>query len=328
MSTAAIGTSAIMAWLAPIIPLPLTYRRLRYAPFLCQVVVTRRCNLSCAYCTEFDQVSEPVPAGVLRARIDKVAELGSFGLELTGGEPLLHPDLVPLVRHAAHYRFVMLGVITNGFLLSDRLVDGFNEAGLGDMQVSIDGVRPNGETQKALDVVRPKLERMAGRAKFRVTLSAVIGAGAPSAEIETIVRFARDHGFRSRVLLRHDADGQLAADADRLQAYAHVPSLIARTVRDSRRYRRQLVARGESPFRCRAGSRYLYVDEEGTVRWCAQTAGAFGRPLADYTGDDLRRQFYTYKTCNARCTIGCARSCSMVDRWFPQPRGQADASRD
>jgi MoaA/NifB/PqqE/SkfB family radical SAM enzyme len=317
-----------MAWSAPIMSFSGIYRRLRYAPFLCQVVVTRRCNLSCAYCTEFDQVSEPVPADLLRARIDKVAELGSFGLELTGGEPLLHLDLVPLVRHAAQYRFVMLGVITNGFLLSDRLVEGFNEAGLGDMQVSIDGVRPNGETQKALDVLRPKLERMAGRARFRVTLSAVIGAGAPSGEIETIVRFAREHGFRSRVLLRHGADGQLAADTGRLRAYAHVPGLIARTVRDSRRYRRQLVERGESPFRCRAGSRYLYVDEAGVVHWCAQTAAAFGVPLTDYSADDLRRQFYTYKTCNAGCTIGCARSCSMADRWFPQPREQADANRD
>jgi hypothetical protein len=107
-----------------------------------------------------------------------------------------------------------------------------------------------------------------------------------------------------------------------------VPGLIARTVRDSPRYRRQLLARGESPFRCRAGSRYLYIDEAGVVRWCAQTASSFGVPLTDYSIDDLRRQFYTYKTCNAGCTIGCARSCSMVDRWFPQPREQADANRD
>ncbi|MBE3071901.1 MAG: radical SAM protein [Acidobacteria bacterium] len=222
---------------------------------------------------------------------------------------------------------MMLGVITNGFLLSDRIVDGFNEAGLSELQVSIDGVKPTPAAPKALDVLRSRLERLAGRARFKVVLSAVIGAGAPTAEVEGIVRFARDHGFRPRVLLRHGADGQLAPDADLLQTYSHVPDLVGRSLRESPRYRRQLVASGESPFRCRAGSRYLYIDQDGIVRWCAQTTEAFGRPLAEYTPDDLRRQFYAHKPCNTRCTIGCARSCSRIDRWFPQPREKADAHR-
>jgi hypothetical protein len=113
--------------------LPRLYRRLRYAPFLSQVVVTRRCNLACAYCREFDHVSEPVSAEVLRARID--------------------------------------------------------------------------------------------------------------------------------------------------------------------------------------------IDPAGVVHWCASTVERFGIPLSAYTVDDLSRQFSTWKPCNARCTIGCARSCSLADRWFPQ-RGE------
>lgn len=303
------------------------YQRLRYAPFLCQLVVTRRCNLACAYCSEFDHVSDVVPTDELKARIDKIAELGSFGCEFTGGEPLLHPDLVALVRHAAQYRFVMLGAITNGFLLTDAIVDGFNDAGLGELQISVDGVRPNEVTYKALDVLRGRLERMATRARFKVTLSAVIGTGVPREEIETIVRFARDHGFRPRVLLRHGDDGQLAPSGETLQPYADVPRMVGVYHRDSIAYRERLVERGESPFRCRAGSRYLYIDQEGIVHWCAQTAQSFGLPLSQYTAEDLRRQYYTYKPCNARCTIGCARSCSLVDRWFPQPREADDARR-
>jgi MoaA/NifB/PqqE/SkfB family radical SAM enzyme len=34
--------------------------RILYSPFLAQLVVTRRCNLDCGYCNEFDKVSSPV----------------------------------------------------------------------------------------------------------------------------------------------------------------------------------------------------------------------------------------------------------------------------
>ena len=56
-----------------------------YGPFLAQLVVVRRCNLSCGYCNEFDETSEPVPTEVLKARIDKLKELGTLSLEFTGG---------------------------------------------------------------------------------------------------------------------------------------------------------------------------------------------------------------------------------------------------
>jgi hypothetical protein len=44
---------------------PLT--RLAYSPFLAQVVVIRRCNLSCGYCNEFDETSDPVDTAALKA---------------------------------------------------------------------------------------------------------------------------------------------------------------------------------------------------------------------------------------------------------------------
>ncbi len=63
-------------------------------PLMAHVVVTRRCNLACGYCTEFDATSPPVPLAALKARIDRLAELGTVFVTLTGGEPLLHPDLI------------------------------------------------------------------------------------------------------------------------------------------------------------------------------------------------------------------------------------------
>ena len=62
-------------------------------PILAQVIPTRRCNLSCTYCNEYDKVSEPVPIDEMLARIDRLAALGALSVDLSGGEPLLHPDL-------------------------------------------------------------------------------------------------------------------------------------------------------------------------------------------------------------------------------------------
>jgi MoaA/NifB/PqqE/SkfB family radical SAM enzyme len=84
------------------------------APMLVQLVVTRRCNLSCGYCNEYDDHSDPLPTQTLKARIDHLASLGTVVLTLTGGEPLLHPDLDKLVAHAVGHGMVCTS-ITNGY---------------------------------------------------------------------------------------------------------------------------------------------------------------------------------------------------------------------
>jgi MoaA/NifB/PqqE/SkfB family radical SAM enzyme len=49
------------------------------------MVVTRRCNLACSYCSEFDHASAPVPAIELLRRVDRLADLGASIITLSGG---------------------------------------------------------------------------------------------------------------------------------------------------------------------------------------------------------------------------------------------------
>ena len=74
---------------------------LRYGPFLAQVIVTRRCNLRCGYCTEYDKTSEPVPFDALRQRLEVLRDLRTWAVSLMGGEPTLHPDLLKNLLHHA-----------------------------------------------------------------------------------------------------------------------------------------------------------------------------------------------------------------------------------
>jgi MoaA/NifB/PqqE/SkfB family radical SAM enzyme len=296
----------------------LIHKRLQYSPFLAQLVVIRRCNLSCGYCNEFDETSAPVPADVLRARIDKLKALGTFSLELTGGEPMMHPDIFDLISYARERDFYKVMMISNAYLLNEKKVQQLNAAGLMEMQVSVDGVMPNDVTVKVLKPMLPKLRMLAKTAKFKVVLSGVLGACAPE-EALTVVRTAKELGFRPRVLVLHDGNGQMQLSAEERAVLQQVRVEMGGRFKEAHDYRDRILSEGKAPFKCRAGSRYLYVDEFGDIAWCSQTRGVFKKPLLEYQPEDLRAQFYTKKTCADACTIGCVRTQSAYDEWRAQP---------
>jgi MoaA/NifB/PqqE/SkfB family radical SAM enzyme len=236
---------------------------------------------------------------------------------LTGGEPTLHPDLVPLVRRLTQLGIRRRQLITNGYRLRKELIEGLNDAGLTDLQISIDGVRRNATTIKVLDPLRRRLELLARHARFEVVVSAVVGSAPPAESLE-VVRFTRELGLTPRIVLLHDGSGRLQLAPEELAAFKEVKRLLGRRGRESADYRQRLIDRGAAPFRCRSGARYLYVDEFGKVHWCSQTMALFSKDLLEYTYQDLVRQFHAAKPCADQCTVGCARSASAYDAWRAQ----------
>jgi MoaA/NifB/PqqE/SkfB family radical SAM enzyme len=209
-------------------------------------------------------------------------------------------------------------MITNGFLLHPELIETLNKAGLQRMQLSIDGVQANETTQKVLNNLKKRLQWLRDLARFEVVISAVIGA-APPGEAEEVVSFVRQLGFGARVLLVHDNQGQLKLTSEDLKAYENIVAKLPRRWPEFSGYRKELVRGRLAPFKCRAGSRYLYVNEHGNVNWCSQTRNGWSKPLLEYTLNDLREQFYNYKSCNPNCTLNCSRSASLFDNWRRQP---------
>ncbi|HTM20365.1 MAG TPA: radical SAM protein, partial [Kofleriaceae bacterium] len=253
-----------------------------HRPVLANLVVTRRCNLSCGYCHEYDQVSPPVPTEVLRERIDHLARLRTVLVTLTGGETLLHPDIAALVAHVGARGMTAL-LNTNGFLLTRGRIDALNDAGLFGMQLSIDGVRPTAVSRKAFKTLLPKLELLAEHARFRVRVNTVLGA-CPPEEAVAVARAVNALGLEAKCSLARDQAGALLPvdDAGRA-AYDEIRSL-ERDVSSylSEDFQVTLLRQGRVDWKCRAGARYFHVSEDGLVQYCPAHAGRGGIPLADF----------------------------------------------
>ncbi|HUJ30743.1 MAG TPA: radical SAM protein, partial [Candidatus Acidoferrum sp.] len=109
-------------------------------PLLVHIIPIRRCNLSCTYCNEFDDFSKPVPTEEMFRRIDRLGALGTAIITISGGEPLLHPDLDAIITRIRK-NGIMAGLITNGYLLVADRIERLNRAGLEYLQISIDNAQ-------------------------------------------------------------------------------------------------------------------------------------------------------------------------------------------
>jgi MoaA/NifB/PqqE/SkfB family radical SAM enzyme len=305
--------------------------RHRYKPVAAHLIAIRRCNLSCAYCNEYDDHSAPVPTPELYRRIDRLAALGTGIITLSGGEPLLHPDLDLIIRRIRQ-RGAVATVITNGYLLSRDRIKRLNEAGLDHLQISIDNLHPDVVSKKSLKVLDQKLQWLAREATFDVTVNSVVGGGIKNPDDGLVVaRRARSLGFSSTVGIIHDGGGQLQPLDQRPRAVLEQIVGLGSSVFDFANYNRfqKNLANGRTnDWHCRAGCRYLYVCEEGRVHWCSQQRGFPGVALEDYGASDLRREYDREKACAPRCTVGCVHRVAQVDelredpaatvrQWFP-----------
>ena len=283
---------------------------------LAHIIPMRRCNLACEYCNEYDDHSKPVPLETMRARLDHLAKLGTRIITISGGEPLLHPDLdgiISLIRQ----RGMIAGMITNGYLLTADRIQRLNRAGLDHLQISIDNVQPDEVSKKSLKVLDRKLQLLAEHADFHVNINSVVGGGIRNPKDALVIgRRAIELGFTSTIGIIHDGEGQLQPlrDEER-EVYAAMRAMEKTSYSRINGFQDNIAHGRENEWRCRAGSRYLYICEDGLVHYCSQQRGYPGKPLLSYTRADIRREYRTVKGCAPRCTVACVHQVSKIDFW-------------
>jgi len=292
-------------------------------PLLVHIIPIRRCNIDCAYCNEYDKTSPPVPLDTMYRRVERLAMLGSSVVALSGGEPMLHPDLDEIIRHIRRHGMIA-GLITNGYLLSPKRIAALNDAGLDYLQISIDNVEPDEVSKKSLRLLDTKLQWLRDHATFDVNINSVVGGGVKNPEdARTITRRARELGFSTSVGIIHDGSGRLKpltpGERAVLDEVSELRNGIWQTAKNLysgiTAFQENLANGTPNQWWCRAGARYLYVCEDGRVHYCSQQRGTPGIPLEDYTIADIQRQFMTPKSCAPLCTIGCVHRVSTMDSW-------------
>ena len=290
-------------------------------PVLAQIVPARFCNLSCAYCNEYDKVSEPVALDEMLRRIDHLGRLGTAMIGISGGEPLTHPGLDDIIRRIRRTGAIA-GMITNGYLLNVERIERLNRAGLDHMQISIDNLEPDEVSKKSLKVLDKKLVMLSEYAEFYVNINSVVGGGIRTPQDALVVgRRAVELGFTSTVGIIHDGGGQLQPLGGREREVYTAMRAMEKSSYARINYFQDNIAHGkENDWRCRAGSRYLYICEDGLVHYCSQQRGYPGKPLMEYTVEDIRREYRTAKSCAPRCTVACVHQISYIDFW----RGKQD----
>src|SRR5580692_5179831 len=195
-------------------------------PLLAHIIPVRRCNLACTYCNEFDDFSKPVPTEEMFRRIDKLGALGTAVVTISGGEPLLHPELDDVIRRI-RANGMIAGLITNGYFLVAERIQRLNRAGLEWLQISIDNVNPDEVSKKSLKVLDKKLQLLAEHAEFHVNINSVVGGGISNPQDAlTIGKRAVELGFSSTIGIIHDGSGQVQPlNAEERRIYDEMKSL-------------------------------------------------------------------------------------------------------
>ena len=285
-------------------------------PVMAHIVPMRRCNLSCAYCNEYDEVSKPVSIQTMYRRIDRLGELGTTIVTISGGEPLLHPDLDLIIGRVRQHG-ILAGMITNGYLLTAERIHRLNRAGLDHLQISIDNVMPDEISKKSLKVLDKKLQLLSQHALFHVNINSVVGGGIHNPQDAVVVgKRALELGFTSTIGIIHDGDGQLKPlRPEEREVYRLMKSFEKKNYSRFNHFQDAIADGKPNTWRCRAGSRYLYICEDGLVHYCSQQRGYPAKPLEQYTLDDIRREFVTEKSCAPHCTVSCVHQISYIDHW-------------
>jgi len=247
--------------------------------------LTNRCNLRCITC--FKDAGEAYAAemstGELLRLVDQLAELVTGRVILSGGEPLLRPDLPELLRALAE-RELPIFLITNGTLLDDAWADRLAALPSLVVQVSLDGSRPEindrirgrGSFERAVAAARRLADRGVDVRIYptvtRLNLDDLPGLERLFASIRRDARrfaFARFHptGRGARHL-----DELYVPPEEFLERVAAMPLSLLPRRRSGRRPLEDLVPRrviyGVRKVNCGLGSGTLSVDADGTVYPC------------------------------------------------------------
>jgi MoaA/NifB/PqqE/SkfB family radical SAM enzyme len=283
-------------------------------PIAAHLYVTDNCNLECDYCTEYDHSAPHPPLDDIKKWITKIRDLGALRIGLQGGEPLMHPDIVEIVRYCAREMGLLTTVATNGFLLSEEMAFGLKDAGLSAIYLSVDRMTPIPSTRKSLKTIIPKMKYL-DAAGLRYIVSGVL-FGESVAQSEQVLEYCLEHKVPVQARIVHTGtDGTFSvspgekAELQRVLDFQHEKKRSGETIHVASAiidYQRKLIENEPVDWTCLAGYKYFFVSAKGEFWQCSMNR-APNTPLMDVTPEMLKtynRKKSCQKGCGVYCTVG------------------------
>ncbi|MCL5967465.1 MAG: GTP 3',8-cyclase MoaA [Firmicutes bacterium] len=166
-----------------------------------RVSLTDRCNFRCVYCmpedTEFLPRDELLTVDEIVRAVTAFARLGVEKIRLTGGEPLMRPDVVEITRRIKQVPGVRsVSMTTNGFMLPHRAAE-LKAAGLDGVNISLDTLRRDRFLQLArrdyLDHVLRGIAAAIEHELQPVKINTVMMRGVNDQEVRDFLTWSREH---------------------------------------------------------------------------------------------------------------------------------------
>ncbi|MDD3803533.1 MAG: radical SAM protein [bacterium] len=105
--------------------------------FSIQLELTSKCNERCVHCYIPHALKlDTLPLDTILKVLDEAKEMGLLHVILSGGEPLLHPNIKEIIEHCRKNDFV-INILTNATLITDDLIKIFKKNNLDFVQVSV-----------------------------------------------------------------------------------------------------------------------------------------------------------------------------------------------
>ncbi len=173
-----------------------------------RISVTDRCNIRCQYCmpeiASFMQSDKLLSFEEIHALVEVVATLGIRKLRITGGEPLMRPNLARLLSMLSGVKGIEdIALTTNGMLLADQISE-LAAAGLKRVNISLDTLSEETfrklSRREGLDAVLAGIEAALAQPGMGVRLNALVMRDINLDDVYALVEFARERKITLRFI--------------------------------------------------------------------------------------------------------------------------------
>lgn len=270
--------------------------------------ITRKCNLNCLHCGS-DCRSESQGVELTTESWLKIIDYMSTHFSptltyiITGGEPLLHPDLLQIAKHIKQSGR-RWGIVSNGLLLNPKRMNDLEEAGLSSLTLSVDGLaEAHNKLRQSPIAYRRVLSALKALGESKLAFKDVVTCVYPDNlnDLEAIADLLIEHHITSWRLFRIFPSGRAANNPAVQLTFEQTRQMLNWIEQHKAQYARQgltinLSCEGwlpfeqdkkvrDYPFFCRSGINMASILADGHITGCSNNHPTF------YVGNILKNDF-------------------------------------